>query len=363
MQFGPWTVVLSMLLFCVSLAVSCANTKRDTRNPNEGAPETTGETEANQSENENPEGQNNGQDTLNPAIQGRRGAVAVLPFRINGKEDRDVGAGLSSRLMARLQARNQFEIVERLDLQRIEEELVTAQTGLVNTDSAARIGRLVGARYLVLGEWSDSVAGQGKGSYRLVVAETGRLIGSGIAAGSEEEVLRRFEASLSRQLAIYQSLDNPESPYSILLQLDREDHLYRVGDRVKVSFQVKRHRNTAPSQVYIQLYAIDSEGVMTMIYPNRFSGVKPININQEYTFPSEEDPFEWKLVPPTGTETIQAFVTTEAVDPFQATDRMDEGFVRVSTRGHSLDTFSGIVTVLKEEEGWSADRITFEIQQ
>ncbi|MCB1170077.1 MAG: DUF4384 domain-containing protein [Leptospiraceae bacterium] len=304
------------------------------------------------------------EEKVNPALDARRGAVAILPFRINGAENREVGAGVSSRLVARLQSRNQFQIVERLDLDQIQKELLTGQSGLIDGDSAARIGRLVGARYLVLGEWSDGVGNQKKGSYRIVVAETGRLIGSGISMGPEEEVLRNFERSLARQLAIYQSLDNPESPYSILLQLDREDHLYRLGDRVEVSFEIKRYRNEAPSRVYLQLYAIDSEGVMTMIYPNRFSGIKPLEVGKKYTFPAESDPFEWKLVRPAGTETIQAFVTTEPVDPFKATDKMQDGFVQVSTRGHSLETFSGIVTVLKEEEteGWSADRITFEIQ-
>lgn len=292
-------------------------------------------------------------------IRSRRGAVAVLPFQVARGSEK--GTGLSSRLMATLQGKNQFQIVERLDLESIQSELLVGQSGLVDSDSAAKIGRLTGARYLVLGEWSPTLNNQGKASYRLVVAETGRLIGSGIAIGSEEEILHRFGESLARQLAIYQSLDNPESPYSILLQLNQEDHTYRLGQRVEVSFEIKRHRNSAPSQVYIQLYAIDSSGVMTMIYPNRFSGIKPVMVGQKYSFPSQEDPFEWKLVPPTGTETIQAFVTTQPVDPFKATDRMEDGFVQVSTRGHNQETFSGIVTVLKEEEGWSADTITFEI--
>ena len=299
----------------------------------------------------------------NQVIQSRRGAVAVLPFRAGSGNEKDLGRGLSARLMARLQQKNQFQIVERLDLESLESELLVGQSGLVDGDSAAKIGRLVGARYLVLGEWSDALNGQGKASYRLVVAETGRLIGSGIALGTEEQVLRRFEESLSRQLAIYQSLENPDSPYSILLQLNKEDHLYRLGETVEISFQIKKHRPQAPGQVYVQLYAIDSDGVMTMIYPNRFSGIKPVNVGQEYSFPAKEDPFEWKLVPPTGTETIQAFVTTEPVDPFNATGKMDDGFVQVSTRGNFPETFSGIVTVLKEEEGWSADTITFEIQQ
>ncbi len=296
---------------------------------------------------------------LDEVIQSRRGAVAVLPFRTLQSSEK--GISLSSRLMARLQSKNQFQIIERLDLESIQDQLVIGQSGLVDSSSAARIGRLVGARYLVLGEWSDALNGQGKASYRLVVAETGRLIGSGIAIGSEEEILHRFGESLSRQLAIYQSLENPGSPYSILLQLDREDHRYRLGERVEVGFEIKRHSNSAPGQVYLQLYAIDSDGVMTMIYPNRFSGIKALNVNQKYSFPAQEDPFEWKLVPPAGTETIQAFVTTEPVDPFKATDKMQDGFVEVSTRGHQPETYSGIVTVLKEEEGWSADTITFEI--
>ncbi len=298
-------------------------------------------------------------DKANHVIESRRGAVAILPFRTSQNSEK--GISLSSRLMARLQGMNQFQIIERLDLESIKNQLLIGQSGLVDSGSAAKIGRLVGARYLVLGEWTDTVNGQGKASYRLVVAESGRLIGSGIAIGTEEEILQRFQASLARQLAIYQSLDNPGSPYSILLQLNREDHEYRMGDRVEVNFEIKRHANSAPSLVYVQLYAIDSDGVMTMIYPNRFSGIKALNVNQKYSFPGREDPFEWKVVPPAGTETIQAFVTTKPVDPFEATDKMEDGFVRVSTRGHQPETYSGIVTVLKEEEGWSADTVTFEI--
>ncbi|MCB1165396.1 MAG: DUF4384 domain-containing protein [Leptospiraceae bacterium] len=300
----------------------------------------------------------------NPALQARKGAIAVLPFEVfNQSKGSERGVSLASRLMARLQARQQFELVDRLAMDSIQSEIVTGQSGLVDSDSAARIGRLVGARYLILGEWSPINESQAKASFRIVVAETGRLIGSGIAIGTEEAVLSQFDESLARQLSIYQSLDNPASPYSILLQMDRESHLYTMGETVQVRFEIKRHRDTAPSRVYLQLYAIDSDGKMTMIYPNRFSGVKPLDIGQKYTFPSEKDPFEWKLVPPAGTETIQAFVTTQPVDPFKAMDKMERGFPEVSERGHQPETYSGILTVLKHDEDWSADRITFTIQQ
>ena len=194
----------------------------------------------------------------NPALQARKGAIAVLPFEVfNQSKGSERGVSLAARLMARLQARQQFELVDRLALDSIQTEIVTGQSGLVDSDSAARIGRLVGARYLVLGEWSPINESQAKASFRIVVAETGRLIGSGIAIGTEESVLSQFDESLSRQLSIYQSLDNPESPYSILLQMDRESHIYGMGETVQVRFEIKRHRDSAPARVYLQLYAID----------------------------------------------------------------------------------------------------------
>ena len=289
-----------------------------------------------------------------------------------------VGPGdtLAAQVLARLSRANGLTLIERGQLKKVLAELALNQSGAVDESHAPQMGRLLGADYIVLGRVASgkTEAGGYTASLRVVRAETGVVIGAAHASGSMRRVADRLANEALKTLRIYLALENPESPYTVLLKLkggksenkDGKNPTYRVGDELSLEFKVLRHAASAPKFVYLQLYSIDAKGALTMIYPNKFSPRARIEVDRNYKLPADRDDFEWVMAPPVGREKIQAIVTTQAVDFFNMGDRYKtEAFPSVDGRRYrdDLRTFGAIVTRIKKEKlkDWSAERVTYEL--
>ncbi len=326
------------------------------------------------------------------ALQARAPAnVAVAPFASDMRDDsasdatrnktadeNAAGPGdtLAAQVLARLSRANGLTLIERGQLKKVLAELALNQSGAVDESHAPQMGRLLGADYIILGRVAsgETDAGAYTASLRVVRAETGVVIGAAHANGSMRSVADRLASEALQTLRIYLALENPESPYSVLLKLkggksehkDGKNPLYRVGDELSLEFRVLRHSERAPKFVYLQLYSIDAKGALTMIYPNKFSPQARIEVDRKYSLPADRDDFEWVMAPPVGREKIQAIVTTQAVDFFNMGDRYKtEAFPSVDARRYrdDLKTFGAIVTRIKKEKlkDWSAERVSYEL--
>lgn len=119
-----------------------------------------------------------------------RPAVAVLYFDYAGK-DADLQVlrkGLASMLIADLAAGGGVQVVERARLEEVLQELELGRGGKVEAATAARVGRLLGARYLVLGSYFD-FQGQLVAHASVVETETGIHLGDTRARGKPEDFL------------------------------------------------------------------------------------------------------------------------------------------------------------------------------
>ena len=135
---------------------------------------------------------------------------AVLPFEEVGEQTKlkQLGLLVSSELTTLLRRDHGLMLVERSQLSKVIEELALGQTGLVETDKQAEVGRLVGAQGLIIGTVSE-VGDHYIVSARVVSASDGRIqyadqvelpAADLIALSSEAVVLR------TRAGAIYRSL-------------------------------------------------------------------------------------------------------------------------------------------------------------
>jgi TolB-like protein len=110
-----------------------------------------------------------------------RPGIAVLPIHNGGsygqsKEDFDaLEQGLAAMLMSELAANPAARVVERQQLQRLIEEQNLGASGRVEDATAARIGKLVGARYVVKGTFVDFY-GDFRLDLHLVNGETGEVV-------------------------------------------------------------------------------------------------------------------------------------------------------------------------------------------
>ncbi|HEX7049897.1 MAG TPA: CsgG/HfaB family protein [Longimicrobiales bacterium] len=110
-----------------------------------------------------------------------RPGIAVFPFTNGGsygpdKEDLDpLRIGIQQMLLTELAQNSALRIVDRSILREILDEQRLAQSGQVDARTAAEVGKLVGARYVVTGVFTD-LFGDFRLDGRIVDVETGEVI-------------------------------------------------------------------------------------------------------------------------------------------------------------------------------------------
>jgi curli biogenesis system outer membrane secretion channel CsgG len=131
--------------------------------------------------------------------------VAVFPFQSEEKVGRQrVGPIVSDMLTYHLLQIPRFKLVERTELERVLKEQALSLTGVIESESAVKVGKLLGARLLVLGN-----AGRMRKAYqisaRLVDAQTGELVASDyieVPAKIFEEEASRYQVVVPERQAI-----------------------------------------------------------------------------------------------------------------------------------------------------------------
>jgi TolB-like protein len=113
--------------------------------------------------------------------QDTRPGIAVLPFNNGGsygqgKEDFEaLQRGMAGILISELSATPSARIVEREQIQKVIDEQNLAHDGRVDEATGVKIGKLVGARYYVLGNFIDFY-GDFRVDVRLVNVQTGEIV-------------------------------------------------------------------------------------------------------------------------------------------------------------------------------------------
>ncbi|MEK6598629.1 MAG: CsgG/HfaB family protein, partial [Gemmatimonadota bacterium] len=101
--------------------------------------------------------------TALPAVaqQDTRPGVAVLPFENGGsygrnKDDYDaLRRGIAGLMISELSRNPAVRLVDRAETARLLDEHALASSGRVDAGTAAKVGKLVGARYMVTGSFID----------------------------------------------------------------------------------------------------------------------------------------------------------------------------------------------------------------
>ena len=117
--------------------------------------------------------QQRGQDT--------RPGIAVLPFNNGGsygqgKDDFEaIERGIAGMMISELAQNPAARVVERQEVQRLLDEQNLGAQNRVDPQTAAKIGKLVGARYMVMGTFIDFY-GDFRVDVRLINTETGEVV-------------------------------------------------------------------------------------------------------------------------------------------------------------------------------------------
>ncbi len=126
--------------------------------------------------------------------------VAILYFDYQGKDEQMgmLRKGLAQMIISDLSGSDRFQIVERDRLQEILDELKLNQTNQIDKNNAAKIGKLLGARYMVLGGYFD-LMGTLRIDARVVEVETGKVLKS-VGSTSKPDAFIELQQKLSGDL-------------------------------------------------------------------------------------------------------------------------------------------------------------------
>jgi TolB-like protein len=125
--------------------------------------------------------------------------VAILYFDYEKEDELSVlKKGLTQMLISDLAAHEKVTLVERARLQDVLAELQLAQSRKTDPETAVKIGKLLGARYIVVGGYFQ-VLGQLQVTARLVEVETSKTM-AGVQARGKPDDFFTLEQDLSAQL-------------------------------------------------------------------------------------------------------------------------------------------------------------------
>ena len=148
-----------------------------------------------------------------------RPGIAVMRFDNAGSHGDEAEAenfealevGLQDMLISELSQNSQLRLVERGALQELIREQELGTEGRVEAATAAEIGRLVGARYMILGSFVD-IFEQVRMDARVVDVETGELLR---ARGVQDRREQIYGIVVELSQAITEDLDLPELPEAV----------------------------------------------------------------------------------------------------------------------------------------------------
>lgn len=132
-----------------------------------------------------------------------RPGIAVLPFDNGGSYGQDkenfdaLQKGIAGMLISELAANPGARVVEREQVQRILDEQNLGASGRVDPQTAARVGKLVGARYMVMGTFIDFY-GDFRVDTRLVDTETGEVIKTQSERAQRDHLFDIIKASAAK---------------------------------------------------------------------------------------------------------------------------------------------------------------------
>lgn len=155
-----------------------------------------------------------------------RPGVAVLPFEDGGwkdmeKEDRAaLAVGLQQFLLNELQQNTNLRIVERNALRQVLDEIDLGTSGRVDAETAARIGRIVGARYVVLGTFTDLGGSQPMLTGRIVSVETTEVLRGEQALGESDEMYQMVVQLAGR---VTEGVNLPALPEPVRVEREKRE--------------------------------------------------------------------------------------------------------------------------------------------
>ncbi len=128
--------------------------------------------------------------------------IGILYFENNSVVDKDkldpLKKGLADMLITEMSKINSLRVVERQRIEAVVEELHLSEMDLVDKDTVQKIGKLLGAKFLLLGGFSNLFGDKLRIDARIVSTETGLTIKEEEETGNLDEFLTTLKSLVKK---------------------------------------------------------------------------------------------------------------------------------------------------------------------
>jgi TolB-like protein len=148
-----------------------------------------------------------------------RKTVAILYFdNYTGKSDYDpLGKGISSMMISDLSAVPQIQLVEREHMQDLIKEIDAQHTKYFDSTTAVKVGKMVGAEYVVVGSFA-TVEPSMRIDTRVVRVETGQIVKTAEVTGDQNKFFDLEQALADKLIDGLGVAVSPEDHEKLLAQ-------------------------------------------------------------------------------------------------------------------------------------------------
>ena len=158
-------------------------------------------------------------------------------------------------------------------------------------------------------------------------------------------------------LVVVPDSDQIEVDVQVLNAYGQPQSQFQINDEVKIRVNTSAQ---SANRVYLYLIDIDAAGRCVRIFPNAFSP-NPYVPTGQMMLPDKSS-YRFRVVPPEGTEYIQAFASLEPIDVFQQMTMNNEAFPLVCTNPQEFanqvsNSIQGIVAESRVATDWTSFRI------
>jgi hypothetical protein len=232
-----------------------------------------------------------------------------------------------------------YVVLERSPVRLATAAAIIPAIELLGEEGARKAAKQLGARMLVVGSLAYR-AGQVTLTARMLDLSTGKVVPSGTAMvyGEDANLLylagqlaNRVHHNLTgiwlQGLSADQAQQTPQERLHALQTIDPT--LMLTGSTAKFKVHLTTDRGPSPTyrpgetmtlkvtmdqDCYVTIYNIDSQGRVTLLFPNRFQTENHLKAGKAYLIPPPEASWELRVEGEPGTEAIQAIATLEPLD-------------------------------------------------
>jgi TolB-like protein len=281
-------------------------------------------------------------------------AILVLPFPYADGVPSAEGALIAERISTALSGMAGVRLVDRTQLDTIMAEQRLSASGLVNPESAVKVGQLLGASAIVSGTVTD--LGENLEIHtRVIATESGEVLSQ--HALTTRKAIKTFISPLWSRI---EEIRQQGESFKVELWCDAGQGVTgiparRIGETLALHFR-------ASKDCYVTLFDFTTSGSIHVLFPNAFMRDNRVRAGRIYSLPTPEAGFNIRVQGPPGVEKLKLFATTADIPLFEH-DFAKESFRSVGEEDGTVTRDLEIALKGLEQTQWAETHLEILIEQ